>query len=275
MSGDWNVLARTENPATRETLGADLRSLGLADGDNVIAHSSLSALGWVNGGAETVVGALLDAVGPEGTLTTPSHSYGHTDPMTWMSPRVPPDWWETIRETMPAFNPRTTPTTRMGKIVETFRTWPGTLRSRHPEVSFCANGAKADFITGDHTYEMGQGDGSPLARLYDVDAKVLFLGVGHDRNTSLHLAEYRIPETPENSTIMLVEENGEREWKEFRQIPSMEDDWLRELGAAFEGSTTINIGRVGLAEARLFSQREAVDFAKGWLSRKWASEPAP
>ena len=274
MSGDWNVLARTENPGTRRTLLADLRSLGLADGDHVIAHSSLSALGWVNGGAEAVVHALLDAIGPGGTLATPAHSYGHTDPMTWSSPRVPHDWWDTIRETMPVFNPRTTPTTRMGKIVETFRTWPGTLRSRHPEVSFCANGAKAEYVTQSHTYEMGQGDGSPLARLYDLDAKVLLLGVGHDRNTSLHLAEYRILETPEHSTITLIEENGERRWKEFKQISNMDDDWLRDLGAAFERASTINIGRVGLAEAKLFSQREAVDFAKGWLSRKWASEPA-
>ena len=272
MSGDWKSLARTEKPGTRQTLLNDLRSLGLAEGDHVIAHSSLSALGWVNGGAETVVQTLLDAVGPTGTLVTPAHSYGHTDPMTWMSPRVPYDWWDTIRETMPVFNPRTTPTTRMGKIVETFRTWPGTLRSRHPEVSFCANGAKSEFITEGHTYEMGQGEGSPLARLYDADAQVLLLGVGHDRNTSLHLAEYRIPETPKHTTVTLIEENGERAWREFRQISSMDDAWLRELGAAYEAAHSINTGRVGLAEAKLFSQREAVDFAMGWLSKKWALE---
>ncbi len=275
MSELWELMARTESPSTRETIAADLRALGLATGDNVIVHSSVKAIGWVVGGAPTVVQALIDVVGDEGTIVTPSHSYGHTDPATWTSPRVRKDWISLIRETLPPFDPATTPTTHMGQIVEVFRTWPGTLRSRHPDASFCARGANAEFVTANHTYEMLQGNGSPLARLYDLDGKVLFIGVGYDRNTSFHLAEYRIDETPLRTTTTLIEEGGKRKWQSFQQIDNMNDEWLRELGAAFEADNpdnTISIGKVGLAECRLFSQKAAVDFATGWLREKWASE---
>ncbi|MCH7734496.1 MAG: AAC(3) family N-acetyltransferase [Chloroflexi bacterium] len=274
MSEIWELMARTEIPATRGTIAADLRALGLSDGDNVIVHSSIKSIGWVVGGAPTVVQALIDVVGDRGTIVTPSHSYGHTDPASWTSPRVREDWISLIRDTLPPFDPATTPTTHMGRVVEVFRTWPGTLRSRHPDVSFCARGANAEFVTANHTYEMSQGNGSPLARLYDLDGKILFIGVGYDRNTSFHLAEYRIDETPLRTTTTLVEENGAREWREFPQIENMNDDWLRELGAAFEADNPdnkISVGRVGLAECRLFSQRAAVDFAVGWLREKWAS----
>ncbi len=270
MSDLWELMARTETPSTRETIAADLRALGLAAGDNVIVHSSLKSMGWVVGGAPTVVQALIDVVGDEGAIVTPSHSYGHTDPASWTSPRVRQDWISLIRYTLPPFDPAATPTTRMGQIVEVFRTWPGTLRSRHPDVSFCARGARAEFVTADHSYEMAQGDGSPLARLYDLDGKVLFIGVGYDRNTSFHLAEYRIDETPLHTTTTLIEENGVREWRSFKQIVDMDDVWLRELGAAFEENNEVSVGVVGLAECRLFSQRAAVDFAVGWLREKWA-----
>ena len=272
MSELWELMARTETPSTRETIAADLRALGLAAGDNVIVHSSIKSLGWVVGGAPTVVQALIDVVGDGGTIVTPSHSYGHTDPATWTNPKVRQDWIPVIRDALPPFDPVTTPTTHMGQIVEVFRTWPDTLRSRHPDVSFCARGANAEFVTADHTYELSQGDGSPLARLYDLDGRVLFIGVGYDRNTSFHLAEYRIDETPLRSAATLIEEDGVREWREFQQIENMDDAWLRELGAAFEKNNAVSIGKVGLAECRLFSQRAAVDFAVGWLREKWASE---
>ncbi len=272
MSDLWELMARTESPNTRDSIAADLHTLGLEPGDNVIVHSSIKSLGWVVGGAPAVVQALIDVVGEEGTIVTPSHSYGHTDPATWTSPRVRDDWIPLIRENLPAFDPATTPTTRMGQIVEVFRTWPGTLRSRHPDVSFCARGANAEFITANHSYEMVQGNGSPLARLYDLGGKVLFIGVGYDRNTSFHLAEYRIDETPLHNTTTLIEENGVRGWQAYEQIEGMNDEWLRELGAAFEAEHEVNVGKVGLAECLLCSHNAAVDLAIGWLKYKLASQ---
>lgn len=51
-----------------------LNELGILPGDIVLVHSSLSALGFVEGGAQTVIDTLLSAVGPQGTLLMPAHS---------------------------------------------------------------------------------------------------------------------------------------------------------------------------------------------------------
>jgi hypothetical protein len=113
-----DLIARTDKPGTRESLAADLAGLGLKTGDTVIVHSSLSKLGWLAGGPVAAIQALLDALGPKGTLVMPAHSSDLTDPANWRAPPVPSDWVEIIRANMPAYDPRTTPTRHMGQIAE-------------------------------------------------------------------------------------------------------------------------------------------------------------
>jgi aminoglycoside 3-N-acetyltransferase len=144
----------------------------------------------VAGGAHAVVLALQEVVGPAGTVVMPTHSY-LTDPATWHDPPVSEAWWPVIRQHLPAFDPALTPTRGMGAIVECFRHTSGVRRSAHPSVSFAAFGPHAQMVLADHSLDDDLGEGSPLARVYDLDGQVLLLGVGHDNNTSLHLAEYR------------------------------------------------------------------------------------
>src|ERR1700755_3530927 len=77
------VVARTPKPRTRTTLAADLRALGVRDGDVVLAHTAVSALGWVAGREQAVILALLDAVGPTGTLVVPTQTGSNSDPAEW------------------------------------------------------------------------------------------------------------------------------------------------------------------------------------------------
>ena len=111
----------------------------------------------------------------------PAHTSGNCDPATWGNPPVPEDWWPVIRAELPAFEPRVTPTDHMGAIAELARTWPGALRSAHPQVSFAAVGPQAEAITSGHALDSGFGERSPLARVHDLDGDVLLLGEGEGR----------------------------------------------------------------------------------------------
>jgi aminoglycoside 3-N-acetyltransferase len=68
---------------------------------------------------------------------------------------------------------------------------PGVERSIHPTYSFAAWGVDAESVVSDYPLDYGLGGWSPLARVYERDGRVLFLGTTHATNTSLHLAEYR------------------------------------------------------------------------------------
>ncbi|RMG95086.1 MAG: aminoglycoside N(3)-acetyltransferase [Chloroflexi bacterium] len=260
-------------PRTRQTLADDLRRLGVKPGMILLVHSSLSHIGWVCGGPVAVIQALMDVITPQGTLVMPTHTAANSEPSYWQNPPVPESWWPIIRETMPAFDPKRTPTRNMGCIPELFRTWPDVHRSNHPQVSFAAWGKYAQAVTAGHELAWSLGESSPLARIYDLAGFVLLLGVGYNRNTSFHLAEYRAQGAAEmmNGGAVLV--NGRREWRTWPDL-DFRDDLFELIGTAFEQTGEVVHGLVGSASCRLFPQRTAVDFAQSWLTRYYADRKA-
>ena len=252
-------------PHTVTSLAADLRALGLSAGDLVLVHSSMRSLGFVSGGPEAVVWALLDALGPDGTLVVPTHTPDNTDPADWRHPPVPSSWWPTIRRETPGFDPARTPSRWMGAVAEAVRTWPGAVRSDHPQVSFAALGPGGDAVVRAHRLDDALGEDSPLGALYRADGRVLLLGCGHDANTSLHLAEYRRRGAPRGGTGSSVRHpDGTSRWTTWVDVVTDESDFA-ELGADFDATGAVTVGPVGSATARLTGQRDLVDFATAWL----------
>lgn len=258
------AISMVKQPNTRESIARDLKSLGLERGMTVIVHSSLSSMGWVCGGPVAVVQALMDVIGEDGNLIMPTQSADNSDPSEWSRPAVPEAWWETIRQTMPAYDPIITPTRGMGKIVEAFRTFPDVKRSAHPTCSFAAWGKESEAILSGQILEEGFGKDSPLERIYERNGYVLLIGVTHDSNTSLHYAEHAIEDRERVKKGSAVLEDGKQIWKTFEEIV-YDSDPFEELGKDFEAQNKVIIGKIGQASCRLVEQRKIVDYARNWL----------
>lgn len=268
-SGEHQVMAAAstaDGPVTPSSLARDLRQLGVRPGMLLNVHSALSRLGWVVGGSQAVIQALLDVLGSEGTLMMPTHSAQLSNPANWRRPPAPERWWETIRAEMPVYDPACTPTRLMGAIPENFRSWPGVLRSAHPLTSHAACGPLAAEIVAEHPLDCPFGDASPIGRLYALDGHVLLLGVGHGNNTVLHLAEdrARFPSKTRHTEGAPLVVDGARRWQVFQPIRVSDDDFPA-LGEAFAATGRERRGQVGAAAAILMRARDVVDFAVPWF----------
>jgi aminoglycoside 3-N-acetyltransferase len=232
---------------TAAALAADFACLGLKPGMIVMVHSSLGQVGWTEGGPITVIEALLDTLGPQGTLVMPAESPQLAEPTSH-----------------DAFDPLTTPTT-MGAIPEAFRSYPGTRRSHHPLVSVCANGRRAYEITAQHALEFCEGRATPFEKLYELDAWTLLLGVGFNRCTSLHYAESLVPNRRTMISRLPMIENGVRVWVEKLDMASDNGTHFPIVGQRFVAHGQVRNGRVGGAAALLFRTRALVDFAERYF----------
>lgn len=253
---------------SKEELINDLKQLGLSNSDVVIVHTSLKNIGYVCGGAQTVIEALIDVVGLEGTIMMPTQSWKNLDPETGVHWDADESEWDKIRDNWPAYNKDITPTNTMGAVAEMFRRWPGSIRTNHPARSVCAMGKHAKYLTEEHTLSNIFGEGSPIAKLYELDAKVLLIGVGYDKNTSIHLADVRAKypgkhDCIEHSAIM---ENGVRVWKAYNTL-FVDGEDFEEIGTAFEEKCPVYIGKIGEADSRLMRQRDIVDFSVSWIEK--------
>ncbi|MGW0196719.1 aminoglycoside N(3)-acetyltransferase [Nonomuraea sp. NPDC003201] len=250
-------------------ISRDFSALGVEPGQVVLLHSSLSSIGRVEGGEHTVVAALRESLGPDGTLTVPTGTSANSDTSPVYRAAVAgmsPEETAAFRSRMPAYDPGSTPSVRMGRIPECVRTAPDARRSAHPQTSFAAVGPQAAHIIGDHARDCLLGERSPLARLYEAGALVLLLGVGYDRCTAFHLAEYRYhPDPPRRSYRAVVDDGEGRAWCEFEDVRVDDSDFAR-LGADFEQAVDVRCGPVGAARARLFPLAAAVDYAAAWFA---------
>jgi aminoglycoside 3-N-acetyltransferase len=194
---------------TQNDILTGLREVGLAKGDVVLVHSSLSAFGYVEGGADTVIDALLEAVGKTGTVVVPTFTWGPFHDET----EVTLDLRETSCKD------------EVGIIPETFRLREEALRSTHICHSVAAIGPRAREVTGQGVSSFGAG--STFHALYELDAWCLLLGVEFTSCTELHAVEeymqvpYRDHRDFADSTVIL--EDG-------TQIPSKSIEFLRKPG---------------------------------------------
>ena len=147
-----------------------------------------------------------------------------------------------------------------------FRQWPGTLRSDHPARSVAAWGRYAQYLTENHDLSDIFGDRSPIGRLYELDGSVLLIGVGYDKNTSLHLADVRA-EYPGRHTVIessAIQLDGQRIWKSYETLAVDGEDFPA-IGEAFEQTGKVRHVSLGNGILSMMNQRALVDFAVKWI----------
>ena len=229
------VLTRTW--LTRSRLVADLRVLGVGEGDLLLVHPALPPLGYVFGGAGTVVRALCDVVGGGGTVVLPSHT------------------WQWMDMGSREFDVRNTPAC-VGAIAEEFRKARGVVRSLHPTHSVAALGPLAEQLVERHeACRAPCGLGSPYSRALELGCRILLVGTGLESNTSHHTVEalaevpYLLDDRPEQ--FVLIDDSGtRREASLFRHRPGVSRS-IERIERLLLGQQFVRRGRVGSATSLL------------------------
>lgn len=251
---------------TKQMITQGLRKVGLKKDDTVIVHTSLASMGYVCGGAQTVIESLIEVVGENGTIMMPTQSWKNLDPIDGVHWDADEKDWQVIRDNWPAYDKKITPTNTMGAVAEMFRSWPGTIRSDHPARSVSVWGKYAAYLTKEHTLSNIFGEGSPIGRLYELNGKVLLMGVGYDKNTSIHLADElaKYPSKHNVTEYSAIMENGKRVWKEYDTL-FVDGEDFEEIGASFEKNNKVSTVMIGDAQIKLMNQRSIVDYSVRWI----------
>ena len=272
-------------PATRSTLVEGLTALGVESGDTVMLHTSMRALGWVVGGPETIVRALLDVIGPEGTLM----AYAGWDQDPYHLDR----WPEAIREgalaEQPGFDAAISEANREhGRLPERLRTWPGAVRGSHPEASMVAVGRLASWLVDPHPSDDAYGLGSPLERLVQARGTVLMLGAPLGTMTLLHHAE-ALAQVPGKARVSyrapVAHADGTIQWRTFHDFntsggvldyASVLGEGVDEFEAIVRDALASDIGTqrpIGASTSVLVDAEAIVSFAITWLEVRFAGTP--
>ena len=187
-----------------------LEKIGIRKGDCLLVHSSLKSLGDIEGGAETLIQALIEHIGENGTLLMPALSY------------------ETVTKDHPIFNVSDTPSC-VGALTEYFRKRKGTLRSLHPTHSISTFGKKAQFFISNHELDSTPvGSNSPLSKLRDSQGKILFIGCGLRPNTSMHgVEEFVKPEYLFDGKVTFSIEDRSGNRKQYSHTTHDFDGWIQ------------------------------------------------
>jgi aminoglycoside 3-N-acetyltransferase len=217
-----------------ETLIHQLLALGMSPGGVLLVHTAFSKVKPVEGGPLGLISALRAALGPEGTLVMPSMSYDDDHP----------------------YDKTKSPCPEMGIVADTFWRLSGVQRSDNNH-AFSAIGPLAGQVTAPHAIDHPHGLDSPVGRVYQLDGQVLLLGVEHDSNTTIHLAEGLAGVRYRRAKYITILKDGIPSRIDYLEIDHccqnfvLTDGWLDERRLQCYGT-------VGHAKARLIRSRDIV-----------------
>lgn len=222
------------NKVSIDNLAQQLLELGVIPGGVLLVHTAFSKIGPVEDGPRGLIDALRTALGSDGTLVMPS--------MSWDDDRL--------------FDPKTSPCPEMGAVADTFWRQSDVLRSDSPH-AFASTGRLAANIVAPHPIDPPHGLDSPVGRVHEFDGQVLLLGVGHNANTTIHLAENLAGVRYRHDKYVTVLENGRPTRFEYREIDHCSQNFAL-IDAWLDNKHLQRRGLVGHGEARLSHSHDIV-----------------
>ncbi|HLV68560.1 MAG TPA: AAC(3) family N-acetyltransferase [Polyangiaceae bacterium] len=257
-------------------LTEELTALGVRPGQLLMLHASLRALGLarsqgVENGAERVLDAITEILGPTGTLLM---ILGTASPHDWVNQHPIAERARLLEGAAPLDYLSAPVLPEVGWVAEAFRRRPGTLVSNNPSGRFAASGARAAELLRDQPWNDYYGPGSPLDKLCAWGGQVLRLGPSPDTTTVLHYAEYLAaipdkrrtrwdyvlqgPDGPRHTFVECLDDNeGIVAWEG--------EDYFALILEAYLALGRHRAGKVGQAQCELIDAADIVRFGARWM----------
>ena len=254
---------------SRNDILEHLKELGVHSGMILEVHASLSSFGYVCGGAQALVDALIEAVGYSGTILMTMHNSENSEPSSWSSPALERHLYKSVREQMPAFNKKETDALSMGAVVDNFRRREGVVISNHPNCASVAWGKYAKLLCNRQSYHFPLSEESPNARMYELKGSVLLMGTDYRACTSMVLSQYRSDICPVILRGAAVEIDGKRVWKKYLDLDVNNEDFNK-IGKILEEKGFVQKAKLGNADLRLFKADAAINEATRYFTKDHA-----
>lgn len=242
---------------TIEDIKKELKHIGIQNGDVLEVHASLKSIGYVLGGANALLDALLDTLGFEGTLIMSAQSSGNSEPAYFENPPVDVSLYNTVRKSIPTFKGKFDDLSGMGLLAVALQKRPSVYFSNHPQVSIMAHGKHAKWITQSHPLNDMFGLKSPIAKMVELKTKVLLIGVDYDRCTGMHLGEYLSNKRPIIIQGSRMTVGSKEDWVKFLSYNFDSDEFIK-VGRAMELDNRINLSLLGNSVVKHFDLEYAV-----------------
>lgn len=252
---------------TKEDITQQLQNIGVQRGMLLLVDACSEKMGYISGGIQTFIDALMEAVGYEGTIVMPSFTPQFIDPACTGSKKIDRENWELLRDTALPFHKKLSPPETTDAMVHQFMRNEGVVRSYHPIYSFVAWGKYAKIICDKHPLHFGLSKESPLGKLSELNGFVLLAGCSFKACTIFQLARYSGEQLPIKIMTSPIEQNNQMIWKDMLDL-EMDTSGFEVIGEVMEERKIVKNMYINTSRCRFFSAREAVNIATAYFHIK-------
>ncbi|MFI3284707.1 MAG: AAC(3) family N-acetyltransferase [Erysipelotrichaceae bacterium] len=248
----------------KQEIVEQLKKLGVYQGMILEVHASLHSFGHVVGGAQSVVDALIEAVGYNGTLLMPLQSYENTEPSTWKSFKGDLRDICKIRAQIPPYNKKDFEAREMGAICDNLRRRDGVVISEHPNMGYLAWGKYAKLLCNHQSLHFALSQESPAARLNELKGSILMMGVGFEQATSMHLAEYYSDVRPVCLNGAMREVSGEKQFESYLELDLDAKDFIS-VAEVLKAKGYVQSIMIGTCLCQMVMSHKAIEYTSKYL----------